>query len=443
MYREHVQSLQESAESALDATGFHALILSSGQPMRYFADDQDAPFHPTPHFARWTPIDGPHHLLLVRPGERPLLVRVAPEDYWYEQAPLGSPFWASEFEVREVATEAEAWKELAGIVSLDQTAFIGNDPGVATEQGVPERGLSPAELVLRLDWERGIKTAYETDCVEQAAKMAALGHVAARRAFEAGASELEIHHAYVQAVGCTDDQLPYPSIIGLDEKGAILHYTGKRRDGAGRDGKVLLIDSGAVYRGYCSDITRTWTRDGCDESFRQLVVGLDGLQQELCGMIRPGVPYGDLHVRAHALIGDLMHSLGVIRVGGEEAVAAGITQPFFPHGLGHFLGIQVHDVGGHQKEPAGGSVAPPADHPFLRTTRRIESGQVFTIEPGIYFIEMLLRTHRSGKTAELFDWPLVDRLTPFGGARIEDNVVVTEDGHRNLSRPYLAEERVP
>jgi Xaa-Pro dipeptidase len=446
MYREHVQTLQSGAERALAATGFDVLVLSSGRAMRYFADDQDAPFHPTPHFARWTPVDGPHHLLLVRPGQRPLLVRVAPEDYWYEQAPLGSPFWSSEFELREVASEGEAWNAVASTVGLEGAAFIGDDPAVAAARGVPEAGLVPTELVLHLDWDRGTKTAYEIECLDEAAKLGARGHIAARRAFEQGASELEIHHAYVQAVGCTDADLPYSSIVGLDEKGAILHYTGKRTGkgpgGGGRDGKVLLIDSGATYRGYCSDITRTWTRNGCDPTFRELVIGLDGLQQELCAMVRPGLPYGDLHHSAHGMIGDLLHALGVLRVGGDEAVAAGVTAPFFPHGLGHFLGLQVHDVGGHQKAPSGGRVPPPEAHPYLRTTREIEAGQVFTIEPGIYFIEMLLREHRKGGTAQLFDWPLVDRLTPCGGARIEDNVVVTADGHRNLSRPYLAHESV-
>ena len=108
-----------------------------------------------------------------------------------------------------------------------------------------------------------------------------------------------------------------------------------------------------------------------------------------------------------------------------------------PHGLGHFLGLQVHDVAGHQAAPEGGTKEPPARHPFLRTTRTIEEGQVFTIEPGLYFIPMLLREHRAGDTAACFDWDLVDRLTPCGGIRIEDNVLVTADGHRNLTRPLI------
>jgi Xaa-Pro dipeptidase len=167
------------------------------------------------------------------------------------------------------------------------------------------------------------------------------------------------------------------------------------------------------------------------------VRGVDELQQTLCADVRPGVPYPEVHRRAHVLIGDLLHQAGILRTSGEEALALGLTRPFFPHGVGHFLGIQVHDVAGHQRGAAGGTESPPPEHAYLRTTRRIEERQVFTIEPGLYFIEMLLREHRTGPYAELFDWPLIERLKPCGGIRIEDNLVVTADGHRNLTRPWI------
>ena len=90
-YGAHVRERQKQAEAALAATGFDALVISSGKAFTHFADDQDAPFKPTPHFAHWVPLNGPHHLLVVRTGKKPQLVRFAPEDYWYEQSPLGDP----------------------------------------------------------------------------------------------------------------------------------------------------------------------------------------------------------------------------------------------------------------------------------------------------------------------------------------------------------------
>ncbi len=427
-YPAHIAERQRKLETALSAANFDGLVIQAGAPFTYFSDDQDAPFRPTPHFAHWTPLEGPSHLLHVRPGKRPRLVRVAPEDYWYEQAPLGNPFWASQFDLVEVPDVERAWGELQ---MSGRTAFVGDKPEEAAARGILRDSLNPVAVTSRLDWDRAYKTAYEVDCLVKASELGTRGHAAARGAFQEGASELQIHQAYVEAVGCTDRDLPYESIVGLDEKGAILHYTGKRDV---RNGRVLLIDVGAQVNRYASDITRTWTTDKADRTFRELVAGMEKLQQELCAMVKPGLPYLELHKAAHQKIGDLLHDKGVLKVGGAEAIARGVTSPFFPHGLGHFLGIQVHDVGGRQKSPEGGTVPPPRDFPFLRTTRRIEEGQVFTIEPGLYFIEMLLRPHRTGPTRDLFDWQLVDRLAPHGGIRIEDNVLVTRDGHRNLTR---------
>jgi Xaa-Pro dipeptidase len=431
LYAEHVAERQQKAEAALAASGYDALVISSGRPFTYYADDQEPPHRESPHFAHWVPLRGPHHLLLVRPGTKPRLIRVAPEDYWYEQAPLGQPFWADDFDLHEVGSPEQAWK-LAR--TGGRVAYLGNEPDLARAAGLEAAAIDPAPLVARLDWDRSFKTAYEVACLEQAETIASWGHRAALAAFDHGASELEIHNAYVAALGCPEAELPYSTIVGIDEKSAILHYTGKRTD---KDGRVLLIDAGAKHLGYGSDITRTWTRKECDSTFKDLVKGMDKLQRKLCEKVVPGLPYPDLHAAAHVLIGDLLHELGVLRVRGEDAFEVGMTQPFFPHGLGHFLGIQVHDVSGRQKSPEGGVAPPPSHSPFLRTTRTIAEHQVFTIEPGCYFIDMLLREHREGKHAELVDWTLVERMTPFGGVRIEDNVLVTAAGHRNLTRPHI------
>jgi Xaa-Pro dipeptidase len=431
LFAAHVAERRTKAEAALAACKYDALVVQAGAPFTYFADDQDAPFRRTPHFAHWTPLAGPFHLMHVRPGKKPRLVRVAPEDYWYEQSPLGNPFWADAFEIVEVADEAKAWKalELGG-----RTAYLGDRAAAATAAGISAADVQPKDLLARLDWDRSFKTAYEIDRLTAATHKAVRGHLAAKAAFLAGESEREIHTAYVDAVGCVDHELPYGSIVALNEKGAILHYEGKRDV---RHGKVLLIDAGALAEGYGSDITRTWCAPECDPRFVALVDGVDALQRELCARVRPGLAYLDLHHAAHVMIADLLHRLGWIKKSGEEAVKLGLTYPFFPHGLGHFLGIQVHDVAGRQTAPEGGVTPPPPQYPYLRTTRTIAEGQVFTVEPGVYVIPMLLRPLRTGPTAAHFDWALIDAMAPYGGVRIEDNLVVTASGHRNLTRPAL------
>jgi Xaa-Pro dipeptidase len=431
LYGAHYTERIRKVEAALAASGFDALLITSGTPHTYFADDQDAPHKPTPHFAHWTPLAGPHHLLRLQSGRKPLLVRYAPEDYWYEQAPLGKPFWAHRFEVKEVGDVERAY---ALCRTEGRVAFLTDNLAGARLRGYAGDAVNPPALLARLDWDRSTKSDYEVVCLTEATRAAARGHAAAKTCFEEGGSEFDIHHAYLAAVGCSESELPYPTIIAHDAKAATLHYTGKRTL---RRGKVLLIDAGASYLGYGSDITRTYAGRGAPKLFKELLAGMDALQRELCERVKPGLPYLELHRLAHLGIADLLHKHGVITLSGEAALAEGLTRPFFPHGLGHFLGIQVHDVSGRQQAPAGGTVPPPQEFPYLRTTRVIEVSQVFTIEPGLYFIEMLLRELRSGARKKLVNWQLVDELLPCGGIRIEDNVLVTANGHRNLTRPFV------
>jgi Xaa-Pro dipeptidase len=153
-------------------------------------------------------------------------------------------------------------------------------------------------------------------------------------------------------------------------------------------------------------------------------------------MVVPGRPYPESPLEAHRRVAQLLVEVGVLKGSAEEAVARRVTRAFFPHGVGHLLGIQVHDVGGRQASPEGGEVAPPDGH-VLRNTRTIEPGHVVTIEPGIYFIHLLLEPLRQGEAAHLVDWSLVDLLSPYGGLRIEDDVLATEAGARDLTRPKI------
>jgi Xaa-Pro dipeptidase len=429
LFSSHAQRLQAETEKALEATGHDSLVLSSGAPFTYFADDQDAPFRPVPHFAHWCPLGGPHHMIHVVPGKKPRLIRHAPEDYWYEQGGLSEPFWREAFEPEEQGSADAVWKALG---KPARAAYVGNEPERATAAGL---AANPAALRARLDWVRSYKDAYEVRSLEEATASGAAGHRAARQAFAAGASELEIHQAFCKAAGATESSLPYGTIVAIDEKAATLHYESKRRT---RGGKVLLLDAGTQVRGYACDITRTIPAQGCDAAFVELVEAMDAVQQDLVRAATPGRPYLEVHLQAHAGVASVLSELRLLRVSAEEAFAKGYTHPFFPHGVGHHLGIQVHDVAGHQADAAGKPAPPPKEHPYLRNTRTIEAGHVFTIEPGLYFIPMLLRRFRSGPEASAFDWPKIDALVPLGGVRVEDNVLVTASGPRNLTREQLA-----
>lgn len=428
LFREHIAKMTATASKALAETGFDALVLGAGSQMVYYADDMEPPFRSNPHFASFCPLKGPHHAIVVKPGTKPRLIRWAPKDYWYERAPFAADFWTGEFEIDEADTAEGVFKKMG---SPGKAAFVGDDEAGAKASGLT---VNPEALVKRLDWDRAVKTPYEVECLSRATVAGAKGHTAAREAFLAGKSELAIHHAFVQGAGCTDDTLPYPTIVCLDAKAAILHYHAKRSSGSGR---LLLLDAGVSDLGYGCDITRTTAAPSCDPRFKALIDAVDKLQQELCAMVRPGHSYVDIHLAAHRKIGAVLIEHGVLKCSLDAAIEKRYTSAFFPHGVGHHLGIQVHDIGGRQKAREGGVLPPPEGHPYLRNTRTMEAGQVFTIEPGIYFVEMLLEPFRANSGAADFNWPLIDQLAPFGGIRVEDNVLVTNTGHRNLTREHL------
>lgn len=436
LYSRHVAERQLTTGRALEETGFDRLLIHSGKPFTYFADDNDAPFHSTPHFAHWAPVEGPDHILEIALGKRPRLVRVTPRDFWYAPPAPAPDFVRAVVDVVDVDTPEAAWKAVSN--GSRHTAFIGADIPQALERGLPVGALNPELLLARLDWERSYKSDYEVACLAEATAKAARAFRAAEAAFRTGGSEMEIHHEYVSTVGDVDDALPYTTIVALNERSATLHYHGKRgREAA--PGKVFLIDAGASVRGYGSDITRTYVGEGAHPVFVRLLAGMKHLQRELAQAGKPGLSYPDLHLRAHRLVADLLVETGVLKVSAEEAFAKGLTRPFLPHGLGHFLGIQVHDVAGRQAAREGGTKPPPEGHPYLRTTRVIEPRMVFTIEPGLYFIPMLLDPFRGGASRSAFDWDLVGELILCGGIRVEDDVYVGAEAIRNLTREALPE----
>lgn len=433
LYRQHVQYVLKQLEQLWDSCGIDKLVLHSGCHHYYFGDDQYAPFRTNPNFAYFVPISGPGHCLVIRPGEQPKLIWYSPDDYWYEPTKLVESYWQNEFEMICVSNVDDLPKHVG---EVGKAAFVGEDVAFAETCGFAAPQVNPDNVVNGLHWIRSYKSDYEILCIEQANDIAAKAHYAARQVFENHGSELDIHHAYVQAAGGIDAELPYESIVALNQKGSFLHYVNKRRSVSG---DVLLLDSGATHAGYASDITRTWTAPSVDDGFRAMLQDFNALELALCDAVKPDLSFVDLHVQAHQLIAELLANYQIVNVSGQEAFDRGLTRIFFPHGLGHFLGIQVHDVAGRQENISGGAKAPPTEYPFLRTTRILEPTMVVTIEPGVYFIDSLLRPQRTGTNAKAFNWERIDTWRKYGGMRIEDDVLVTDGGHRNLTRPYHPE----
>lgn len=435
LFGEHLETLAERWATALTFAGFDAVIVAAGEAQNYFLDDQAPPFRANPHFAQWFPEDDcAGSALLIRPGVRPLLFFHQPEDYWHQ--PPTSPAWAQRhFELQAFADPEALQAALADAVAgCNRLAYIGERPSL----NLPVSAANPQLLVDHLHYQRAYKTGFEIECMRAATDRAVAGHLAARDAFRSGASEFDIHMAYLAASRQTSDALPYPNIVALNGHGAVLHYQHYDRQPPAAPFS-FLIDAGGRFRGYAADVTRTYAAQGAAHArFAALVEAMDQAQQRLIEEIRPGLSYVSLHESAHRAVAAILCDQELFSGTPEQAFERGVTRAFLPHGLGHLIGLQTHDVGGLQSSAEGGIQPPPDAYPALRMTRPIEAGQVFTIEPGLYFIPQLLRELRESDAGRLVRWSAVEALAPYGGIRIEDNVLVRDDGVENLTRSAFA-----
>jgi Xaa-Pro dipeptidase len=395
-------------------------------------DDRDYPYAVNPQFKAWLPLTrNPGSWLVHTPGARPKLLYLQPRDYWHVVPKSPSGAWTAHFDVIVIRTAEEALAHLPR--DPQRCAILGEAQG-ALGPFVPN---NPLAVIAYLEYQRAFKTPYEIAMMRQATRAGVRGHRAAEAAFRAGRSEFDIHMAYCSAARQDANELPYGNIIALNRHGAVLHYMDFDR-APPTQLRSFLIDAGASHAGYACDITRTYSADPGDE-FQALVNAVDLAQQRMCAQVRAGFDYRQLHLDAHMALATILRDFGVITVSPEAAVATGVSSAFFPHGVGHGIGLQVHEVAGFAESDAGGSIPRPEGHPYLRLTRVLAPGMVVTIEPGIYFIDMLLDELRAGPHAASVDWSRVDAFRPFGGIRIEDDVVCTDGAPINLTREGFAD----
>lgn len=278
---------------------------------------------------------------------------------------------------------------------------------------------------------RRAKDPLELERMRAAAAGAIDGHTLALRSFRPGMSEramqIELEAQFFRAGG---DRTAYSSIVGSGPNSAILHSSPSAR--MLRDGELLLIDAAPEFAGYAADVTRTMPAgprfEGIHRDLYQLV--LDVQEAAIAG-VRPGVEYKDLHMAACHRIAAGLAGLGILKGRPGDLVERDAHALFFPHGLGHMLGLSTHDAGGCL---AGRTPSDRFGLKWLRADLPLAPDYVVTIEPGIYFIPALLEDKaRREEYADAVNWELVDSLMPVGGIRIEDDVRVTDTGAEVLS----------
>ncbi|REL25100.1 Xaa-Pro dipeptidase [Thalassotalea euphylliae] len=428
VYSDHINELQARARNVLNRENLEGLVIHSGKELKVFLDDNSYPFKVNPHFKHWLPLTNvTNSWLLINGNDKPVLVYYQPVDFWHKVETLQDDFWTPFFDIKVITNAAQ----VDALLPYDKAnyAYLGEHIEVAKALGFEQ--INPDGALSYLHFHRAYKTPYEQALMRLSNERAVAGHVAAKAAFMAGESEFEIQRAYLQATSHTDSETPYGNIVALNENAAILHYTALERDKPAQH-RSFLIDAGANYHGYASDITRTYAFEQND--FAELIARMDKLMLNAVDGLKPGKSYVELHCETYLDIGRVLAEFNIINCSAEVAAEQGIVSTFFPHGLGHHLGLQVHDVGGFMADERGTHIDSPAKHPFLRTSRAVEAGQVFTIEPGLYFIDSLLGELKAGEHSHAVNWAQVEKFKPFGGIRIEDNIIVHQSHNENMTR---------
>jgi len=286
--------------------------------------------------------------------------------------------------------------------------------------------------------QRSIKSREEVEQIETALELTSEMHALAMKMSRAGMLEQEVVAAMAGLADASGSGASYPSIFSVD--GQILHNP--RHENIMQKGDIIINDSGAESpMHYASDITRTFPVAGkFTQKQTEIYTVLLNAQLKAIEAVMPGVEYRDVHTLTCSQIAAGLNSLGLMKGDVGEAVAAGAHALFMPHGLGHMIGLDVHDMEDLGEDDVGYTDTIRRSRQFgtshLRLARALEPGFVVTVEPGIYFIPALIdQWQAQGKFENFIDYKKIENYRDFGGVRIEDNVLVHDDGQRVLGKP--------
>ena len=303
----------------------------------------------------------------------------------------------------------------------------------AARQALPSARLVESELREALRELRLFKDEGELALLRAASAAAGAGHLAAMRAGRPGLREYHVQaelEREFQRAGC--GQLGYGSIVATGRNAAVLHYV--KNDATLRRGELLLVDAGCECRGYTADITRTFPVSGRFDRRQRDVYAVVLAAQEACiAASRTGTTTLELQRLAESTLAEGLRDLGFLKGATDELLESEAIRVFFPHGIGHTLGLDVHDVQGARRRKL-----PQPRSSKIKFRARLEPGFVITIEPGVYFVEALVRDPElRRKHRGRVNFALAERFLDFGGVRIEDDVVIRPSG------PPLNLTRVP
>ena len=397
------------------------VLFGAGRPVPLPENtDQTYPFRAHTEYYYLAGLEWPGAVLAYDPRE-------GPEHAW-------KSFLPEVTEDERVWEGRQPWPDGSPLAALEPWLIVrGNRPLVMLGQplaGLPFDAGRTAAVREALQHARRPKDAAEIRLLRRAAAATTAGYAAILPHLQPGATErsleIELEAAFFRAGASATG---YHTIVGTGPNAGVLHFPPSAR--AARRGEFVLIDAGAAVDRYVCDVTRTYVAGEPTPFQRDLHQVVVAAEERAIARCQPGAEWRDIH-RATAvdLVGGLV-AMGVMRGDPETLVARTAHMLFFPHGLGHLVGLGVRDASG--MAPGRTRSTDPALR-NLRTDLSLEPGYVITVEPGLYFIPPLLcDAGRREKFRDAVNWDLVDKHLETGGVRIEDNVLITADGHEVLT----------
>lgn len=426
LHREKLLSLFEE--------GQNAVIYMKGAELMYRYDtDYEFPFRQESNFWYLTGVNEPdfHLLFDLNRHEYHLFAPKRNADYavWHGRI-KSTKQYQNEYEPDHLHVDAELPKVLKEL-DPDRMYCLNEEQAEFIEEFNRETPIDLDTLEETLTHCRVFKTEWELDQLREAARINNIAHTEVLRSLKPGMYEYELKaifdYNHIQH-GLMQDA--YNGIFASGKNSAILHYVENNRQI--RNGDLVLIDAGFEYSGYSSDFTRTYPANGKFSKIQASVYqAVLNAQKQVIENIEPEVNMEDLHLQSACIMIEGLIEAGLLRGSTDDLMENDVFALFFPHGLGHFLGLDTHDVGGY---PKGVERIDRPGLKYLRTRRSLQPAMALTIEPGIYFIPALLKPALEDKTqSEFLNESKLTDLFDFGGVRIEDNIIITEDGYENLT----------
>lgn len=355
---------------------------------------------------------------------------IEPDEVIWSGLPMSVEEAKEKYDVDDVKTTDQVNSHLASTETSSQSTIYAIPEQVSDDTTFLSYKTKNFDLLkVAIETCRVTKSDYEIALIRKANAISTTAHVNVMKAASKAKNEAELEAIFLKS--CIERQAKhqaYHSIVAAGENGATLHYVKNDSDISNQN--LMLLDAGCEVDCYASDITRTFPLSGdfTEESLAIYKIVLD-MQHQCIDALKAGVFWDSIHELAHKIAIDGLLKLGLLKGSPEEILKARTSVAFFPHGLGHYLGMDTHDTGGNANYKDKDTM-----FRYLRVRGNLPARSIITVEPGIYFCRFIIEPYlKDEQQAKFIDEKVLEKYWSVGGVRIEDNILITDDGYENLT----------